>query len=191
MVGVAWGGWGGLLVLPFPGRKSGAGPRWAGAPEGRGTSAYLSHSPLPTPQPIHSHTLHLPTPFPSPQERTPTRGSPELLLELSGQDLIGTPVKSPLCPHERVYVLPLLTILTSKGTGVVTSVPSDSPDDYTALQVGWGEEEGRREGGRGGEKGGRGVCKYQPKLKQTHCNRARRRAWPIGGRKGGRGEGNR
>ncbi|KAG2427994.1 hypothetical protein HXX76_011980 [Chlamydomonas incerta] len=68
------------------------------------------------------------------QERTPTRGSPELLLELSGQDLIGTPVKSPLCPHERVYVLPLLTILTNKGTGVVTSVPSDSPDDYTALQ---------------------------------------------------------
>ncbi len=33
------------------------------------------------------------------------------------------------------YVLPLLTILTNKGTGVVTSVPSDSPDDYMALQV--------------------------------------------------------
>jgi leucyl-tRNA synthetase len=30
-------------------------------------------------------------------------------------------------------VLPLLTILTNKGTGVVTSVPSDSPDDYMAL----------------------------------------------------------
>lgn len=30
-------------------------------------------------------------------------------------------------------MLPLLTILTSKGTGVVTSVPSDSPDDYAAF----------------------------------------------------------
>ncbi|KXZ46771.1 hypothetical protein GPECTOR_41g736 [Gonium pectorale] len=66
-------------------------------------------------------------------ERTPVRGQPELLLELSGQDLIGTPVSSPHCPHDRVYCLPLLTILTNKGTGVVTSVPSDSPDDYTAL----------------------------------------------------------
>ncbi|GIL94940.1 hypothetical protein Vretimale_1053 [Volvox reticuliferus] len=67
------------------------------------------------------------------QERTPVRGQPELLLELTGQDLIGTPVRSPNCPHPHVYVLPLLTILTNKGTGVVTSVPSDSPDDYTAL----------------------------------------------------------
>ncbi len=32
-----------------------------------------------------------------------------------------------------MYVLPLLTILTNKGTGVVTSVPSDAPDDYAAL----------------------------------------------------------
>jgi leucyl-tRNA synthetase len=42
-------------------------------------------------------------------------------------------VQAPNCPHERVYVLPLLTILTSKGTGIVTSVPSDAPDDYAAL----------------------------------------------------------
>jgi hypothetical protein len=32
-------------------------------------------------------------------------------------------------------LLRLLTILTNKGTGIVTSVPSDSPDDYTALMV--------------------------------------------------------
>ena len=69
------------------------------------------------------------------QEGTPTRGSPECLLELKGQDLIGLPVSAPNCPHERIYVLPLLTILTNKGTGVVTSVPSDSPDDYMALTV--------------------------------------------------------
>ena len=33
-----------------------------------------------------------------------------------------------------VYALPMLTILTNKGTGIVTSVPSDAPDDYMALQ---------------------------------------------------------
>lgn len=31
-------------------------------------------------------------------------------------------------------MLPLLTIKTNKGTGIVTSVPSDAPDDYAALQ---------------------------------------------------------
>ncbi|KAK9806349.1 hypothetical protein WJX72_010942 [[Myrmecia] bisecta] len=67
------------------------------------------------------------------QDRMPETGKPELLLELTGQDLIGTPLKAPNCPHEHIYVLPLLTILTNKGTGVVTSVPSDSPDDYAAL----------------------------------------------------------
>lgn len=67
------------------------------------------------------------------QEKMPVRGAPQCLLPLTGQDLIGTPVRSPQCPHDRVYVLPLLTILTNKGTGVVTSVPSDSPDDYMAL----------------------------------------------------------
>ena len=43
-------------------------------------------------------------------------------------------MQAPNCPHERIYVLPLLTILTNKGTGVVMSVPSDSPDDWAALQ---------------------------------------------------------
>ncbi len=42
-------------------------------------------------------------------------------------------MQAPNSPHERIYVLPLLTILTNKGTGVVTSVPSDAPDDYAAL----------------------------------------------------------
>ena len=42
-------------------------------------------------------------------------------------------LQAPNSTYERIYVLPLLTILTNKGTGVVTSVPSDSPDDYAAL----------------------------------------------------------
>ena len=67
------------------------------------------------------------------QERTPERGAPECLLELTGQDLIGVPLAAPNSALPVVRVLPLLTILTNKGTGIVTSVPSDSPDDYTAL----------------------------------------------------------
>ena len=42
-------------------------------------------------------------------------------------------LQAPLTCFERVYVLPLLTISMDKGTGIVTSVPSDSPDDYMAL----------------------------------------------------------
>uniref|UniRef100_A0A0E0M0N2 leucine--tRNA ligase n=1 Tax=Oryza punctata TaxID=4537 RepID=A0A0E0M0N2_ORYPU len=59
---------------------------------------------------------------------------PTCLAELSGNDLIGLPLKSPLSFNEIIYALPMLTILTDKGTGIVTSVPSDSPDDFMALQ---------------------------------------------------------
>lgn len=44
-------------------------------------------------------------------------------------------MKAALAVHEKIYVLPLLTVSTAKGTGVVTSVPSDAPDDYMGLQV--------------------------------------------------------
>lgn len=84
----------------------------------------------------------------------PARGEPECLLELTGQDLMGVPLAAPNAPHDRVYVLPLLTILTNKGTGIVTSVPSDSPDDFTALMVragGW-----RPAGGFRGLRAGKG-----------------------------------
>ena len=43
------------------------------------------------------------------------------------------PMQVPNGQLERVYVLPLLTISMGKGTGIVTSVPSDAPDDYIAL----------------------------------------------------------
>ncbi|XP_078443905.1 ATP binding/leucine-tRNA ligases/aminoacyl-tRNA ligase [Wolffia australiana] len=59
---------------------------------------------------------------------------PSCLLELTGQDLIGLPLSSALAFHKVIYALPMLTILTDKGTGIVTSVPSDSPDDFMALQ---------------------------------------------------------
>ncbi|KAI3450362.1 hypothetical protein Pfo_007027 [Paulownia fortunei] len=63
--------------------------------------------------------------------RVPKR--PTCLVELTGHDLIGLPLKSPLAYNEKIYTLPMLSVLTDKGTGIVTSVPSDSPNDYMAL----------------------------------------------------------
>ena len=54
--------------------------------------------------------------------------------EVQGTDLLGMALSAPRCPYERIYTLPLLTISMGKGTGVVTSVPSDAPDDYVALR---------------------------------------------------------
>ena len=74
---------------------------------------------------------------------------------------MGLPLKAPLTSYDIVYTLPMLTIKEDKGkvplcplflplegrfddlpsvyccqigTGVVTSVPSDAPDDYAALR---------------------------------------------------------
>jgi leucyl-tRNA synthetase len=42
-------------------------------------------------------------------------------------------LNAPLSFNDIIYTLPMLSIKPDKGTGVVTSVPSDSPDDYAAL----------------------------------------------------------
>eukprot|EP00325_Prymnesiales_sp_UTEX-LB-985_P010652 CAMPEP_0174761884 /NCGR_PEP_ID=MMETSP1094-20130205/109498_1 /TAXON_ID=156173 /ORGANISM="Chrysochromulina brevifilum, Strain UTEX LB 985" /LENGTH=1269 /DNA_ID=CAMNT_0015967831 /DNA_START=53 /DNA_END=3862 /DNA_ORIENTATION=+ len=63
----------------------------------------------------------------------PTWGSPKCVLTVSGQSLIGAKCKAPSTPYEAVYMLPLTTISMTKGTAIVTSVPSDSPDDYAAF----------------------------------------------------------
>jgi leucyl-tRNA synthetase len=62
-------------------------------------------------------------------------GKIECLESFTGTELLGLPLKAPLAKYEKVYTLPLLTISMSKGTGVVTSVPSDAPDDYVSLKV--------------------------------------------------------
>ena len=46
---------------------------------------------------------------------------------------MGAALSAPLTSYKKIYALPMLTIKEDKGTGVVTSVPSDSPDDYAAL----------------------------------------------------------
>ncbi|ALC38838.1 CG33123 [Drosophila busckii] len=64
---------------------------------------------------------------------TAVEGKVDVLAELTGQQLLGLPLSAPLTPHKTIYTLPMLSIKEDKGTGVVTSVPSDSPDDYAAL----------------------------------------------------------
>ena len=60
--------------------------------------------------------------------------NPAPVRTVTGQELLGVPLSAPRAPHDTVFVLPLLTISMTKGTGVVTSVPSDSPDDFAALR---------------------------------------------------------
>jgi len=62
-----------------------------------------------------------------------TWGKPVCLLELKGSDLLGLPLSGPRAPYKALYVYPLMSISMGKGTGVVTSVPSDAPDDFVAL----------------------------------------------------------
>ena len=47
---------------------------------------------------------------------------------------MGLGLRAPLSVFDKIYTLPMLTIKEDKGTGVVTSVPSDSPDDFAALR---------------------------------------------------------
>eukprot|EP00929_Paragymnodinium_shiwhaense_P001516 TRINITY_DN101752_c0_g1_i1.p1 TRINITY_DN101752_c0_g1~~TRINITY_DN101752_c0_g1_i1.p1 ORF type:complete len:1281 (-),score=479.86 TRINITY_DN101752_c0_g1_i1:216-4058(-) len=60
-------------------------------------------------------------------------GKPECVLTVTGQDLMGCAVKAPTAKYDKMHLLPLPTIKMDKGTGIVTSVPSDSPDDYAAF----------------------------------------------------------
>lgn len=65
---------------------------------------------------------------------TKTSEKVEKIADFIGQDLIGLPLKAPLSLYEKVYSLPMMTIKMDKGTGVVTSVPSDAPDDWASLR---------------------------------------------------------
>lgn len=68
------------------------------------------------------------------QDLTRTPQKWEKICTLKGETLIGVPLKSPLTSYERIYCYPMKSISMNKGTGVVTSVPSDSPDDFAALR---------------------------------------------------------
>ncbi|KIR52790.1 leucine-tRNA ligase [Cryptococcus gattii Ru294] len=61
------------------------------------------------------------------------KGACNKVADIMGSDLLGTKVNPPFGLVKEVYVLPMEGVLATKGTGVVTSVPSDSPDDYRTL----------------------------------------------------------
>jgi leucyl-tRNA synthetase len=64
----------------------------------------------------------------------PQNGVYKKVAEVTGADCVGTLVHAPLSVHkDGVRVLPMETVLPTKGTGVVTSVPSDSPDDFATV----------------------------------------------------------
>ncbi|KAI1657815.1 leucyl-tRNA synthetase [Daldinia decipiens] len=68
------------------------------------------------------------------QEIFAQEGVIKKITEIDGSDLIGSLVNAPLSFHkDGVRVLPMESILETKGTGVVTCVPSDSPDDYATI----------------------------------------------------------
>lgn len=66
--------------------------------------------------------------FPKTQDELP------LVVEAQGSTFVGTLVHAPLSVHTGgVRILPMETVSPTKGTGVVTSVPSDSPDDFATV----------------------------------------------------------
>lgn len=67
------------------------------------------------------------------QDKTPQYGKSARIGTVKGLEIIGSAIKAPLASYEKVYVWPMLSISMSKGTGIVTSVPSDAPDDYAVL----------------------------------------------------------
>ncbi|KAH0796705.1 leucine--tRNA ligase, cytoplasmic [Histomonas meleagridis] len=58
--------------------------------------------------------------------------SSESLYQIESQKLIGALVSHPSIPHQ-IRGLPLLDIQMNKGTGIVTSVPTDAPHDYQGI----------------------------------------------------------
>ncbi|XP_062909230.1 leucine--tRNA ligase, cytoplasmic isoform X1 [Mobula hypostoma] len=65
---------------------------------------------------------------------TKENGKVPLVMELIGEDILGVSLSAPLTSYTVIYALPMLTIKEEKGTGIVTSVPSDAPDDIAALR---------------------------------------------------------
>jgi leucyl-tRNA synthetase len=64
----------------------------------------------------------------------PTWGEFPKVAELQGSEVIGTLVNAPSSfMKDGVRILPMETVKASKGTGVVSCVPSDSPDDYATI----------------------------------------------------------
>jgi len=68
------------------------------------------------------------------QEMTEEFGKYPCTAAVTGRELIGLPLAAPLTSYKVVYALPMKSISMEKGTGIVTSVPSDAPDDWATLR---------------------------------------------------------
>merc|ERR1712032_787259 len=68
------------------------------------------------------------------QEMTKEDKTFTALEKVKGNELIGVGISAPLSAYEKIYAIPMETISMTKGTGIVTSVPSDSPDDWVTLR---------------------------------------------------------
>jgi leucyl-tRNA synthetase len=68
------------------------------------------------------------------QKITPTRGEYKAELFVNGKAFIGSKILPPLAELKDLRILPMETVLATKGTGVVTCVPSDSPDDFVTTR---------------------------------------------------------
>lgn len=68
------------------------------------------------------------------QKLTPERGNYVSNLQIDGSAIVGSKILPPLAVLKNLRVLPMDTILASKGTGVVTCVPSDSPHDFVTIR---------------------------------------------------------
>lgn len=68
------------------------------------------------------------------QEMTEEPNKYPSLANIKGSELIGAALKAPLATYDKVYLLPMFHISMKKGTGVVTSCPSDAPDDWATLR---------------------------------------------------------
>lgn len=64
------------------------------------------------------------------QKLTPKRADYNAITTISGRSFIGTKIHAPLTPYKELRILPMDTVIATKGTGVVTCVPSNSPDDF-------------------------------------------------------------
>lgn len=68
------------------------------------------------------------------QKLTPKRGDYTPVAVINGKALIGTKIHAPLTPYKELRILPMETVIATKGTGVVTCVPTNSPDDYMTVK---------------------------------------------------------
>ncbi|AMD21140.1 HEL141Cp [Eremothecium sinecaudum] len=64
------------------------------------------------------------------QKLTPVRGRYEAITTVLGSKFVGSRIHAPLSAYPELRILPMETVISTKGTGVVTCVPSNSPDDY-------------------------------------------------------------